>query len=61
MDTETDVARVFHHVGQKLAEQRRADGVDFLVALLDRHCGRQIVRGIGVEHRLDLRLHEVGH
>src|SRR5690606_15166594 len=28
-----DVTRVFHHVGQKLAEQRGVHGVDFLVAL----------------------------
>ena len=61
MDAERDVARVFHHVGQQFAEQRGADGVDFLVALPDRHRRRQIVRRIGVEHGLDLRLHEIGH
>src|ERR1700716_3206747 len=33
MDAEGDVARIFHHIGQQLAEQRGADGVDFLVAL----------------------------
>src|SRR6266851_9419593 len=42
VNTERDVARIFHHVGQELAEQRSADGVDFLVALPHRHRRRQV-------------------
>src|SRR5215469_17780200 len=30
MDAEGDVARIFHHVGQELAKQRGAHGVDLL-------------------------------
>ncbi|QTK79741.1 hypothetical protein AT6N2_C2082 [Agrobacterium tumefaciens] len=30
-----DIARVFHHVGQKLAEERGVHGIDFLIALAD--------------------------
>src|SRR5687768_4172472 len=43
MDAERNIARVFHHIGQQFAEQRSADGVDFLVALPDYHRRRQIV------------------
>jgi hypothetical protein len=33
MNAERDVAMVFHHVGQQLAEKRGVHGVDLVIAL----------------------------
>ena len=55
-----DVARVFHHVGQQLAEQRGVDRVDLLVAFADRVGHSRRPRGEGVEHFLELRERQFG-
>ncbi len=61
VDAERDVARIFHHVGQQLAEQGRAHGVDFLVAFPDRERLVQVATRIAVEHLLELAQHQGGH
>ena len=55
VDAEGDVARILHHVGQELAEQRGAHGVDLLVAAPHLHRLAESRAGIGVEHLLELR------
>src|SRR6476660_10435034 len=61
MDAEGDIARIFHHVGEQLAEYRRADRIDFLVATPYGHGLGDIAPTIGVEHELHLLEHEIGH
>jgi hypothetical protein len=61
MDAERNVARVFHHVGQELAEQRGAHGVDLFVALPYRQRLVEVVTGIAVEHLLELSQHQGRH
>ena len=61
MDAERDVARIFHHIGEQLAEHRGADRVDFLVAAPHRHRLAVVAAGIGIEHRLHLAEHQIGH
>ena len=56
-----DVTRIFHHVGEELAEQRRVDGVHLVVAPADLDGGRRIARRIGIERSLELTRHQVGH
>jgi hypothetical protein len=61
VDAETDVARVFHHVGQELAEQRIVDRVDFLVATPDGERLFDVAAHICVKHILDLEQCQIGH
>ena len=61
VNAERDIARVFHHVGEQLAEQRGAHRVDLLVALPDRERARDIAPGIGIQHPLDLAEHQRRH
>ena len=59
MGAEADVARVFHHVGQQLAEQRVVHRVDLLVGA---PYGERLVGltlGVGVEHVLELAQREL--
>ena len=51
---ERDVARILHHVGEQLAEQRGVHRVDLLVALPDRDRLGDVAPRIGVEHLLEL-------
>src|SRR5579863_9406419 len=61
MHAEGDIARILHHIGEELAEQRRAHRIDFFVAVPDRKRGRQVAAGIGVEHLLELRQDQRRH
>ena len=61
MRAERDVARVFHHVGEQLAEQRVVDRVDLLVAAPHRQRLGDVLARVGVEHVLELRQHQVRH
>ena len=61
VDAEGDIARVFHHIGQQLAEDRGADRVDLLVAAPDRHRLADVAAAIGIEHQLHLLEHQIGH
>src|ERR1700730_8552713 len=61
MHTERDVTRIFHHVSQKLAEQRSTDGVDFLVAVPHRQRAGEVATGIGVKHLLEQGGYERSH
>jgi hypothetical protein len=54
MDAEGDVARILHHISQQLAEQRRTDGVDLLVAVPHRQRFLDVMAGVAVEHLLEL-------
>ena len=56
-----DVARILHHVGQELAEQRVVDGVDLLVAAPHRERLGDVAPRVGVEHVLELGEHQLGH
>jgi hypothetical protein len=56
-----DVARVFHHIGQELAEERGVERVDLVVALADLDGGGGVARRIGIESGLELACDEVGH
>ncbi len=56
-----DVARIFHHVGQKLAEQAVVNIIHFLVAQPDFIGIFRIDRGIGVQHVLDHALDQAAH
>ncbi len=56
MGAERDVARVFHHVGQKVAKHRILERVEFGVALPDRARAFDVALGVGVEHVL----HQLG-
>ena len=59
---EADVARVLHHVGQQLAEQRIVDGVDLARRAARRSSALSASRcGIGVEHVLQLAQRQLGH
>ena len=55
-----DVARIFHHVGQQLAEQRGVHRVDFLVAIAHEADAVDRARGVDVEHFLELRQRQFG-
>ncbi len=55
-----DVARILHHVGQELAEQRGVDRVDLVVALADRLGLLHRAGGIDVEHFLELHQRQLG-
>ncbi len=61
VDTNADIARVFHHVGEQLAEQRVVDRVDLLVAAPHPQRLVDVAPRIGVEHVLDLGEDELGH
>src|SRR5262249_26140472 len=52
MDAEGDVARIFHHVGQELAKQRGAHGVDLFVAVPNCECLLEVMADVAVEHPL---------
>src|SRR6516164_10431167 len=54
MDAEGDVARIFHHVGQELAKQRGAHGVDLLVTVPNRECLLEVTADVAVKHLLEL-------
>ena len=55
MRAERDVARILHHVGEQLAEQRGVDRVDLLVAAATPSSALATSRArIGVEHVLEL-------
>ena len=56
MGAERDVARILHHVGQKVAEHRILQRVEFDVALPDRARALGIALRVGVEHVL----HQLG-
>ena len=55
------VARILHHVGEQFAKQSRVHLVDLLVAMPNIDSPIGVVVGIGVEHVLDDRLHQLGH
>ena len=56
-----DVARILHHVGEELAEQRGVHRVDLVVALADRARRLEVAVGVGVEHLLQLPERQLGH
>ncbi|ESY33756.1 hypothetical protein X749_02670 [Mesorhizobium sp. LNJC391B00] len=60
MRARRDVARIFHHVGQKLAKQRGVHGVDLVVAVANEAYFLDRARGIDVEHFLELGQSEFG-
>jgi hypothetical protein len=60
MRAERDVARILHHVGQELAEERRVERIDMAVALPDVERTLEVVLRIGVEHVLELLHDEIG-
>ncbi len=54
MRAQPDGARIFHHVGQKLAEQAVVDLVDLAVVAPHRFGAFGIAVGIGIQHQLEL-------
>ncbi len=56
-----DVPRIFHHVGQQLAEQRGVEIVDLFVAAPGRQRQGGVLLDIGVEHILHDLLGELAH
>ena len=61
MRAQADRARVFHHVGEKFAEQAVVDLVDLGVLLPHRFGRFGVAVGIGVEHVLELRQSLLAH
>ncbi|ENN83987.1 hypothetical protein RHSP_70613 [Rhizobium freirei PRF 81] len=55
-----DVARIFHHVGQHLAEERGVHGVDFFVAFADRYGLVRRTGSIDVQNFLELAERQFG-
>ena len=60
MSAERNVARILHHVGEELAEQRGIEGVDLIVALPHVERRLRVLLGIGVENVLELRQRLIG-
>ena len=56
MGAERDVARIFHHVGQQVAEHRVLERVELRVVLPHRARALDVALRIGVEHVL----HQLG-
>ena len=54
MRAEADIARILHHVGQQLAEERGVHGVDLAVRAPHRRGLLDVALGVGVEHLLEL-------
>src|SRR5262245_65327044 len=61
MNAESNVAGVFHHVGEQFAEHRRANRVDFLVPAPNGHRFADVAAAVRVEHQLQLLQDEIGH
>ena len=61
MRAERDVARIFHHVGQELAEERGIERVDGTVPLPHVEGLCRVLLRIGVEHVLELAEDEIAH
>ena len=61
MRAQPDVARVFHHVGQQLAEQRIVHGVDALIVTPHRVGLVGVALGVGVQHVLELAERQLHH
>src|ERR1700722_13926393 len=54
MRTEGDVARILHHVREKLAEERRVHGVYLLVARPDLSRGPGVTRRVRIQYAFEL-------
>ena len=61
MGAQPDGARVFHHVGEKLAEQAVVDLVDLAVLVPHRFGQLGVAAGIGVQHLLQLAQRRPAH
>ena len=61
MGAQADGARIFHHVGEKFAEQAVVDFVDLAVAVPHRFGFLGVAAGIGVQHLLELVLRRLAH
>src|SRR5271165_3468439 len=56
-----DVARIVHHVGDQLAEDRRVEVVDHAVRAPDLLGQSGVALADGVDHRLEVPLHHTSH
>ena len=61
MGAEGDVARILHHMGQEIAEDRIFEGVEIGVPLPDVERPLDVALGVGVEHVLHQFEREVVH
>ena len=58
---QADVARILHHVGEQLAEQRIVHGVDTLVATPHGNGLLPVALGVCIEHVLELAQRQLDH
>lgn len=52
--TKGNVARIFHHICQEFAKERRVHGVDLVIALPDAPRTGQVARSVGVQRVFEL-------